>query len=619
MNANLQHKLDMLPESPGCYIMKQNDEIIYIGKAKNLKNRVKQYFHGKHTPKVAAMVERVDDFELMLCESNFEALTLECNLIKKHQPFYNILLKDDKQYPYLKLNMNEAFPRLVLARRMEHEDKATYFGPYIGATMVRHVMNEVGRFFRLRTCTLSFPLKQLRRPCMHHQVGRCMAPCADLVSENDYLEQVKQVVAFLNGDAKQVINQMTEEMNRASELWQFEQAAVIRDKIANVKQLMQNQLAIQTKSVHQDVIAIIQDDVDAMVQMMHISEGRIEDGDHFLMPNCGSEDKSTILTHFITQYYDDAKRIPSQILLGNEPEDEELLIQWLREKNGKAVSVTIPQRGDKAGLVRLAEKNAQNHLYAHREKVTVKTARTLTAMQELKDALNLPTMPRRIEGYDISNTQGILSVGSMVVFVNGLPAKKSYRTFRIKTVEGPNDFASMAEVITRRFTHGIKERKERREQGLPEDGGSFSTFPDVILIDGGTEQLAFAQRAMHECGLNLPMFSLAKRLEEVFLPDSTESIMLPRKSNALHLIQYVRDETHRFGITHHRSLRGKASIASALDEIEGIGPKRKQALLKHFGSLKAIWQADFNTLCEVDGITPNIADRILEYANSQKK
>ena len=619
MNPNLEYKIKMLPDSPGCYLMKSEGQIIYVGKAVNLKNRVRSYFHGSHTPKVAAMVARVDDFDLMLCGTNFEALTLECNLIKKHRPFYNILLKDDKHYPYLRIDLEEPFPRLTLARRMEQHDNAKYFGPYIGATAVRQVMDEVRRFFPLRTCSLALPLKTPRRPCVHYQIGCCPAPCAGKISEEDYQKLLARVIRFLNGDSKELLDELTREMNAASERMEYEQAAILRDKLLDVKSFMQEQHAIQTRDVEQDVLAVAQDGVDAMVQLTHIRGGRMEGGRAFLMAGCGTEPPEDVLAGFLTQYYDDEHLIPRNVLAQTLPEPLGELESWLREKRGGAVALACPQRGDRLDLVKLAQKNAEDALLKYRQSDMVKQARTTQAMQELKDALGLPTLPLRIEGYDISNTQGLLSVASMVVFENGVPNKKQYRIYRIKTVEGANDFASMAEVIGRRFTHGLRERHERMQAGLDPDGGSFSKLPDVVLIDGGPEQLLFAHRAMEEAGASVPMFGLAQRFEEVYLPERKEPIILERRGNALHLIQFVRDEAHRFGITHHRELRGKAGLKSELSNISGIGEKRQIALLRHFKSIKAIFEADEKALCEVDGVSVEMAKRIRAYAAGRKQ
>ena len=618
MNPTLDYKLKMLPESPGCYIMRQGEEILYVGKAVNLKNRVRSYFHGDHTLKVAAMVARVDDFDIILCQTNFEALTLECNLIKKHRPFYNILLKDDKHYPYLRIDLKEPFPRLTLARRM-NSDGARYFGPYLGATMVRQVMDEARTLFPLRTCNLRFPLKAPRRPCVHAQVGRCLAPCAGRVSQAEYDALIKRVMDFLNGDTRALLQSLQREMEDASARMAYEQAAVLRDRIADIRAILEKQHAIQTRSVEQDVLAVAQDEHDAMVQLTHIRAGRMEASRSILMENCGGEEPEQVLAQFVTQYYDDGQLIPRNVLAQALPQPVDELERWLRQRRGAAVTLAVPQRGDKADLVRLARKNAEDALNKHRQSALVKDMRTRQAMEELRDALGLAALPRRIEGYDISNTQGALSVASMVVFEDGLPNRKAYRIFRIRTVEGANDFASMAEVISRRFTHGLRERQERLEAGLDPDGGSFSRLPDVVLIDGGPEQLAFALRALRQAGGNAPMFGVAKRVEEIYLPGREEPIRLDRRSNALHLVQYVRDEAHRFGITHHRALRQKAGLNSELNDIPGVGPKRRQALLRHFQSAKAVLNASPDELAQVPGVSRALAEQIAAYARQKRE
>ncbi len=619
MTDALQNKIKTLPDSPGCYLMKSHGEIIYVGKAKNLKNRVRQYFHAfeNHTPKVRAMVSRVDDFDLILCRTNFEALTLECNLIKLHRPFYNILLKDDKQYPYLRYDPDEPFPRLTIARTMDPHDGYKYLGPYIGATAVRQVLNDLWRYFPLRRCALKLPLGHPHRPCVYYSTGQCKAPCAELISSEDYRAILRSAVDFLNGDAREIMRELTARMNEAAGRMEYEQAAVYRDKIADVQAITERQLAIQTRDVEQDVIAVAADASDAVVQVLHIRGGRIEGGQPYVLENAGGEEPGEIVEGFITQHYEDGRAVPREILAEALGENREELELWLRQRRGGAVNLLTPARGEKAALVAIGHKNAADALLKRQQNEQSRYAQTVLAMQELKDALNLPTLPERIEGYDISNTQGVLSVASMVVFHGGLPAKKQYRHFRIKTVEGANDFASMAEVIGRRFTHGLTEQAEREAASLPVDEGRFSRFPDVVLIDGGPQQLAFAHRAMLDAGVNLPMFGLAKRFEEIYLPDREAPILLERRGNALHLVQRVRDEAHRFGITHHRALRGKAGIASELSNIPGIGEKRKIALLRAFGSLPAILAADVDALRAVDGMNVKAAHAVKEYAASR--
>lgn len=615
-NEELELKIQKLPESPGCYLMKDaQGTIIYVGKAVNLKNRVRSYFRETyHTPKVAAMISHIQDFDILLCDSNLEALCLECNLIKRHRPYYNILLKDDKHYPYLRVNLRENYPRLTLARRME-KDGAKYFGPYIGATAVKQVIDAVRDVFPLRTCKLALPLKSPRRPCVNYEIGRCLAPCAGKCTEAEYWDMLDGVLAFLGGDYKQVVERLKKDMNAAAEKMQYEKAAVYRDKIRDVQGLMERQIAIQTERAEQDILALAQDGLDAMVQLVYVRGGRMVGGDHFPLPREGSEDPGEVLAAFLTQYYEDGNLIPRHVLVQALPEDSlPQLEAWLREKKGAAVTLATPKRGEKHELVRLAAKNAADALEKRNARAAIRQERTVGACEGLAKALGLPKAPRRIEGYDISNTQGVLSVASMVVFIDGVAAKKEYRHFRIKTVVGANDFASMNEVLGRRFSHGLEEKKEREAAGLPVIGGKFSDLPDLVLIDGGPQQLRFAREALQALGAEVPMFGLAKKQEEIYLPDREEPICLDHHTPELHLVQRIRDEAHRFGITHHRALRGKASIHSQLEDIPGIGPKRRKALLSHFGSLKAIRAASLEELASAPGMSKPAAEAVWAWA-----
>lgn len=615
-NEELELKIQKLPESPGCYLMKDaQGTIIYVGKAVNLKNRVRSYFRETyHTPKVAAMISHIQDFDILLCDSNLEALCLECNLIKRHRPYYNILLKDDKHYPYLRVNLRENYPRLTLARRME-KDGAKYFGPYIGATAVKQVIDAVRDVFPLRTCKLALPLKSPRRPCVNYEIGRCLAPCAGKCTEAEYWDMLDGVLAFLGGDYKQVVERLKNDMNAAAEKMQYEKAAVYRDKIRDVQGLMERQIAIQTERAEQDILALAQDGLDAMVQLVYVRGGRMVGGDHFPLPREGSEDPGEILAAFLTQYYEDGNLIPRHVLVQALPEDSlPQLEAWLREKKGAAVTLATPKRGEKHELVRLAAKNAADALEKRNARAAIRQERTVGACEGLAKALGLPKAPRRIEGYDISNTQGVLSVASMVVFIDGVAAKKEYRHFRIKTVVGANDFASMNEVLGRRFSHGLEEKKKREAAGLPVIGGKFSDLPDLVLIDGGPQQLRFAREALQALGAEVPMFGLAKKQEEIYLPDREEPICLDHHTPELHLVQRIRDEAHRFGITHHRALRGKASIHSQLEDIPGIGPKRRKALLSHFGSLKAIRAASLEELVSAPGMSKPAAEAVWAWA-----
>ena len=611
----LEEKIRMLPDSPGCYLMKDSEgTIIYVGKAVNLKNRVRSYFRDTaHTPKVAAMIAHISDFDILLCETNLEALILECNLIKLHKPYYNILLKDDKHYPYLKADMRQPFPRLEICRRME-KDGAKYFGPYIGANAVRQVIEAVRDVFPIRSCRQSLPAKNPKRPCVNYDIGRCMAPCAGKCTEEAYRAMMGGVLDFLGGDYESVLKKLKGDMETAAAAMRYEKAAKIRDKIRDVEGLMERQIALRTDRSEQDLIALAQDGLDAMVQILYVRGGRMVGGDHFALPREGGEEPGEVIASFMTQYYEQAGLIPRNVLCQTLPEGAaEQLEAWLREKKGAAVTVATPVRGEKHELVLLAAKNAQDALLKRSARRTVHEERTVEAAKNLGKILGMDRYPRRIEGYDISNTQGEQSVAAMVVFIDGEPAKKEYRHFRIKTVEGANDFASLYETLGRRYAHAAREKEEGAEQGR------FTDLPDLILIDGGPQQLRFARQAILDLGMEPPaMFGLAERLEEIWLPDAAEPILLDHRTPELQLVQRVRDEAHRFGIIHHRALRGKASIHSQLEEIPGIGPARRKALQKAFGSLKAIRAADTDTLAAVPGMNRAAAEAVRAWAEKNK-
>ena len=604
----LEEKIRMLPDSPGCYLMKNREgTIIYVGKAVNLKNRVRSYFRDTvHTPKVEAMIAHIDDFDILLCETNLEALILECNLIKLHKPYYNILLKDDKHYPYLKVDMRQPFPRLELCRRLEH-DGARYFGPYIGAGAVRQVLEAVRDVFPLRSCRQALPAKTAKRPCVNYDIGRCLAPCAGKCTEEQYRTMMEGVLRFLNGDYESVIRSLRKDMEEAAEAMRYEKAARIRDKIKDVEGMMERQIALRTDRSEQDLIAIAQDGLDAMIQILYIRGGRMLGGDHFALPREGGEKPGDVIASFMTQYYEEAALIPRNVLCQELPEGAaEQLEQWLRQKKGGAVTVATPQRGEKHDLVLLAAKNAQDALEKRNARRTIREERTVGAAENLGKILGMDRFPRRIEGYDISNTQGEQSVAAMVVFIDGEPAKKEYRHFRIKTVEGANDFESLYETLSRRYAHAAKEVQEGTADG------KFTDLPDLILIDGGPQQLRFARQAILDQGLEPPaMFGLAEKREEIWLPEASEPILLDHRTPELQLVQRVRDEAHRFGIIHHRALRGKASIHSQLEDIPGIGPARRKALLKAFGNMKAIRQATREELLAVKGMNAAAADAVL--------
>ena len=620
MSPELELKLHTLPDSPGCYLMKSEGEIIYVGKAVNLKNRVSQYFHysAQHTPKVRAMVEKIDDFDIMLVDGELEAFALECNLIKLHMPRYNIRLKDDKAYPYIRVDLRESFPRVDLARRQER-DGARYFGPYQGATVVREVLDVVRMVFPIRVCAKRLNPEKPLRPCVHHQIGQCPAPCAGLISEADYRETILRVIDFLNGRYAPVLDELKKRMAECSAQMNYERAALYRDRIRAVEAVMQKQKAISTAQSDQDIIAALPHDADAMVQLIFVRSGRMIGSERFTLEGAADEPLGEILTQFMLQYYGPENVPPREILLSATPPEQDVIEQLLTEQHGARTYILTPRRGEKLKLVNMAVKNLKDEAKKLDRKNANSYARTIGALEQLQQALGLEKLPRRIEGYDISNTQGAQSVASEVVMVDGVSANREYRRYRIKTVEGANDFASMYEVITRRLSHGLDELAERQAQGLDPEGGKFSWLPDLILIDGGRGQLAAAREAMLAQGLDIPIIGLAKRIEEIVLPDEEESVLLDRHSPALHVLQRVRDESHRFAIIHHRALRGRASIASKLDGIPGVGEKRRRAILKHFKTVEALRSASLDEVKQVPGLPEGVAEAVWRFMREESQ
>lgn len=619
LNSTLEWKLANLPDSPGCYLMKSEGRIIYVGKAKNLRNRVSQYFHAyrAHTPKVRAMVEKIDDFDIMLVSTELEAFTLECNLIKLHMPHYNILLKDDKAYPYIRVNLADDFPRIELARRQER-DGARYFGPYRGATVVREVLDVLHMIYPLRTCAYSINPSKPRRPCVHHQIGQCLAPCAGKVSREEYRAELDKAIDFLNGKYKPVLDALKSRMAECARDMNYEGAAVYRDRIRAVETLIEKQTAISTTDSDRDVLAVLHHDADALVCIMFIRSGRLIGSEKFTLEGAGDDEAGEILVQFMLQYYGPENVPPKEILLSSSMHEIKIVEELLSEQAGHRVYLTVPRKGDKFRQISVAMKNLRDEAAKLDKKQENTHARTVGAVQELQEILGLEKYPRRIEGYDISNTQGAQSVASEVVMIDGVCQPKEYRHYKIKTVVGPNDFASMHEVISRRLAHGQTELAERQAAGLDPRGGKFSDLPDLILIDGGPIQLQYAQEAMHMMGMDIPMFGLAERIEEIWQPHSDTSIILDRHSNALHLIQRLRDEAHRFAITHHRTLRTKASISSKLDEVEGVGPTRKKALLKHFKTVEALKAATEEEISNVPGVPKNVAENVFAMLHANE-
>lgn len=602
----LEEKLKQLPGKPGVYLMlDKDDNIIYVGKAASLKNRVRSYFRGgQQSAKVKALVEHVEDIDYIITDSEVEALILECNLIKEHRPKYNSMLKDDKTYPYLKVTLNEAFPRIEVTRRVK-KDGAKYFGPYTRAGAMHETLKLVRRLFLIRTCR---NLERQERPCLNHHIKRCLAPCSGKVSQEQYLEGINGALMFLSGKQEKLVEQLEEKMHAAAENLEFEKAAELRDQLKSVKQVLAKQKIVSSTKEDQDVIAMARGLDEACVQVFFVRGGKVIGREHFFMNKTDSMSRSEIITAFIKQYYSTVQDLPKKLIVEEPIEDKEVIEKWLSQRRGNKVSIHVPQKGEKLKLVQMVAKNALMLLKEEELARRKKTMAEEEAVLELQKELQLPKPPYRIECYDISNTGGSNSVGSMVVFENGRPKNSDYRRFKIKTVEGPNDFASMQEVLYRRF----KNYQQEQEEG--NDSGKFSVLPDMVLIDGGKGQLGAAVEVMKTMGVSaIPVFGLAKKEELLFRQGEPEPIRLSRDSEALHLVQRLRDEAHRFAITYHRNLRKKAFTTSVLDEIPGIGPKRKKALLKHFGSVKKIKEATLEEIASVESMDRKSAEKVYEH------
>lgn len=615
---NIQEKLKILPDHPGVYIMKDiDDNVIYVGKAISLKNRVRQYFQSSrsHSQKVRSMVERIEDFEYILTDSELEALILESNLIKKHRPKYNVLLKDDKHYPYIKVTVNEQYPRVLLVRRIER-DGARYFGPYTSSRAVKDTLEVIRKLFPIRDCSRNLDGDfSVQRPCLHYYIGECLAPCQGNVDRDEYNEMIDQICKFLDGKHHDLIDELKEEMERASKALEFERAALIRDRIMAVEKVLESQKIIWTDDMKdRDVIAFADSDPHIIVQIFFIRKGKLIGSEHFILEDSYGNDMGYVAESFIKQFYAEDTYIPKELFIDREIEDLTIIEDWLSSKRGNRVYIKIPKRGEKSKLVDLAAKNAsevaQNMLTRNRRKED----RTIGASKELAKQLNLESAPYRIEAFDISNMQGVESVGSMVVFEGGEPKKSDYRRFKIKTVIGPDDYASMQEIISRRYKRGLKEAEELKRKGKDLNSGKFSNMPDLILIDGGKGQLGAAALVLNKLGIDhIPIISLAEKFEEVYVLGKEDPIVLPRNSNALHLLQRIRDEAHRFALSYHRSLRQKSTLHSSLEDIPQIGPKRRVALLRRFGSIDGIRSATLDELCSVEGMNIQAAKNIKEY------
>lgn len=614
---HLKEKLKTLPDNPGVYLMKDEaNKIIYVGKAISLKNRVRQYFQSSksHSAKVRAMVSNIRDFDIIMTDSELEALILECNLIKKHMPKYNILLKDDKQYPYIKITMEEDFPRVVLTRRIE-KDKNIYYGPYASSKLVRDTIDVIKKLFPVRTCKKNLnSMRKGDRPCLYYYINQCQGPCQGNIDKEEYRKVIHDVCRFLDGKFEDLIMELKEKMEAAAKDLNFERAANLRDKINSVEKVMERQKIISVDMLDQDVIAIGLGVKASIVQVFFIRSGKLTGSEQFMLDTKDETHVEEVLGSFIKQFYLTSSFIPKEILLQEDIEEALIIERWLTSKKGSRVYIKVPRRGDKKKLVDMALKNAMEALENLKQKKVIERARTIGASEELARQLDLPYVPTRIEAFDISNIQGTDSVGSMVVFEKGKPSKQDYRRFKVRWIDGPNDYASMAQVIERRFKRGLKEKMALESQGKDADMGKFSRLPDLILVDGGKGQLKAAVSTLRKLGIDyIPTISLAEKHEEIYVEDKDKPVIIPKNSLGLQLLQRIRDEAHRFAITYHRSLRGKNTIRSILEDIPNIGPSRRRALLKHFGSIETIRKASLEELSQVDGMNKRAALSIIEY------
>ena len=608
---DFSEELKKLPDKPGVYIMhNSSDEIIYVGKAVKLKNRVRQYFQNSKnkTAKTTALVSHIAYFEYIVTDSEMEALLLECNLIKEHRPKYNVMLKDDKTYPYIKVTVNEDYPRIFITRKYV-KDKSRYFGPITDVTAAKETVELINKLFPIRKCRKSLP-KEIgkERPCLNYHIGQCAAPCDNLISKEEYNKIVDEVLAVLEGKYDYIIKYLEELMYDASEKMDFEKAASYRDRIAGVKKIMEKQKITNSGAGDSDVIAFSRAMDEALVQVFFIRGGKLSGREHFLINAPDYIDRSGIMTQFVKQFYSGTAYIPKELILEEElvPEEEGAILELLESMRGSKVTITVPKKGEKHKMVELAAGNAAITFERIGERIKKEQRQTTGALQEIKEILGLNEIPYRIESYDISNTQGFESVGSMVVFENGKSKNSDYRKFRIKTVIGANDFASMEEVITRRLSHYAKEKNENE---------SFARLPDLIMVDGGKTQIAAALNAMDNVGIYVPVCGMVKddrhRTRGLLYNDEEKEIK--PNSEGFKLITRIQDEVHRFAIEYHRKLRSERQVHSVLDDIEGIGPKRRKALMKRFGDIEAIKNAEVDELLEAEGMTIKAAESVYAF------
>ncbi|UCH86442.1 MAG: excinuclease ABC subunit UvrC [Dehalococcoidia bacterium] len=632
----LQAQLAAVPSRPGVYIMRDGEgEVIYVGKAANLRSRIRSYFGSPHSfePKVRRLVEQIADFEFIVTDSAQEALILEANLVKRHQPFFNVRLKDDKHYPYLKIDLNDPWPRVEITRRVQPDGGIRYFGPYASAGSVRKTLDLVKKLFTWRSCTKAITGKD-PRPCLDYYIHRCIAPCSSYCTKEEYDNVIRQVILFLEGRAEEVLKELRQRMQEAAEGWEFEQAAVLRDQIRAVERVTERQAMATTDFIDTDVFGLARQDNQACVQVFFIRATKVIGRDTFTLEGVSDEPEEQVVASFLKQFYQSATYVPKRILLPCQLAEAPLIQTWLSQMRGSKTELVTPQRGKKRRLVAMAEENAREALQMMQARWLADTGKTRAALDELQEELNLPNLPQRIECYDISSIGGTSAVGSMVVFQDGRPRSAEYRRFRIKTVAGADDYAMLQEVLRRRFKRAsargepVEPRADsdrtrpsaalRTGSGRADEGAvgydeSFGTLPDLVIVDGGKGQLNAALDVMRDLGVaDIPAAGLAKQHEELFVQDMSEPIVLPRTSQALYLVQRIRDEAHRFAITYHRGVRQKASARSALDAIPGIGPKRKRALLRKFGSVQRIRQASLDDIAATPGFTRALAERVRE-------
>lgn len=621
MMFDFQHQLKILPDKPGVYIMKNSlGEVIYVGKAKVLKNRVRQYFQNSknHSEKVRAMVKNIAEFEYIVTDSEMEALILECNLIKKYSPKYNIALKDDKFYPFIKITTNEDFPRVYVTRNFA-KDGNRYFGPYTNGTAVYEVMGLIKKLFPLRTCKKAIVEGgEPTRACLNYHINLCKAPCAGYISKAEYWEMIDEIINILNGTDTSIIKKLKLEMEKAAEELEFEKAAKIRDRILAIELISEKQKMFTVKEGDEDFIDLYTDEKDGCAQVFFVREGKVTGREHFMIENIGDDPVKEVISSFIASFYGGTAQIPKTIYVPEEIEDQELIEKFLTEKRGSKVWIKVPKKGDKKNLLDMVRNNAKIMLDQFKEKMVEEKELNKSALTELADVLGLDSLPARIEAYDISNIQGVDSVGTMVVFENGKAKNSDYRRFKIKSVKGPNDYESMREILSRRFSHGLEEVNKIKERNLEYSKGKFCIFPDLIMMDGGKGQVNIALEVLKDFGIEIPVCGLVKddkhRTRGIIF--NNEEILIRRGSGLMNLITRVQDEVHRYAITYHRSLRDKRTLHSILEDIPRIGEKRRRNLLMKFGSIDNIKKASMEELLDTPGIDKRAAESIKQYFSS---